>query len=83
MIIGGNKRRVIQEKNITKNDKLNFSATYKQHYIEVHLHKKEFNANAYWTVEIWHYNGGYACDSIVQRCTIRDAISYGLDGAML
>jgi len=83
MKIGGDRLRIIQNKNITKNDKYNFSATYRKHYIEVHLFKEVPGENPHWNVEIYHFDGGAACDTIVQRCNIKDAISYGLDGAML
>lgn len=84
MIIGGrHKRRIIQNKNISANTNEKFSATYKQHYIEVSIHKKEQNSNPEWSCDVWHFNGGFAVSTIVQRCTVKDAIMYALDGACL
>jgi len=83
MIIDGDRLRIIQNKNISKNDKYNFSATYKKHYIEVHLFTKKPKENPHWNIEIYHFDGGAACDTIVQKCTIKDAISYGLNKIIL
>lgn len=84
MIIGGkNGRRIIQDKNISINTSDKFSATYKKHYVEISLHKKEKGSNPEWNCDVWHFNGGFAVQTIVQRCNIRDAIVYALDGACL
>ncbi len=75
--------RIIQDKNISVKTDEKFSATYKKHYIEISLHKKEKGSNPEWNCDVWHFNGGYAVQTIVQRCTIHDAIVYSLDGALL
>lgn len=80
MKIGG---RIIQNKNISVNTDEKFSATYKQHYIEISLYKKEVGCNSEWSCNVWHFKGGSAVDTIVQRCTIHDAIVYSLNGALL
>jgi hypothetical protein len=80
MKIGG---RIIQEKNINVNTENAFSATYKQHFINVMLHKTFKGENPEWDIDVRHYNGGIAASTIVKRCTIRDAIIYALDGALL
>ena len=84
MKVGGRiKSRVIQNKNISVNTNDKFSATYKNHYIEIKLHKKIKGSNPEWSCDVWHFNGGFAVSTIVQRCTIYDAIVYSLDGALL
>ena len=80
MKVGG---RIIQNKNILVKTDKTFSATYKKHYIEISLHKKEEGSNPEWSCDVWHFNGSYAVQAIVQRCTIYDAIVYSLDGALL
>ena len=75
--------RIIQNKNISHNSEKKFCATYKQHHIEISLHKMDKGCNPEWNCDIWHFNGGTAVSTIVQRCTIRDAIIYSLDGALL
>lgn len=80
MNIGG---RIIQTGNITINTKTEFEATYKKHIINVKLHKEHKGANPEWDIDVRHFSGGIAASTIVQRCTIRDAIIEALDGAML
>lgn len=80
MNIGG---RIFRKKNITVNTEREFSATYKKHFINVNIHKEFEHENPEWNIDIRHFDGGMACDTIVKRCCIRDAVIYGLDGAML
>lgn len=80
MKVGG---RIIQNKNISVKTNEKFSATYKRHYIKIWLHKKEKGSNPEWNCYVWRFNGGYAVQAIVKRCTIHDAIVYSLDGAVL
>ena len=80
MKIGG---RIIQEKNISVNTENAFSATYKQHFINVMLYKTFEGENPEWDIDVRHYNGEIAASTIVKRCIIRDAIIYALDGALL
>ncbi len=80
MKIGG---RIIQDKNISVKTEEKFSATYKKHYIEISLHRKENGSNPEFNCDIWHFDGTYAVQTIVQRCTIHDAIIYSLDRASL
>lgn len=76
--------RIIQNKNISVNTEEHFSATYKQHYIEIQLNKSKGNGGKpYYDCDVWHFNGGFAVATIIQRCTIRDALIYALDGALL
>lgn len=80
MKIGG---RIIQDKNISVKTVEKFSATYKKHYIEISFHKQENGSNPEWNCNVWHFNGSYAVQTIVQRCTISDAIIYSLNNALL
>ncbi len=80
MKVGG---RVIQNKNISVNTETEFSATYKNHYIEIKLYKRERGENPEWNIDVWHFDGGTAVESIERRCTIHDALIYALNGAML
>lgn len=80
MMIGG---RVFRTKNISVDTETKFSTKYKKHYIEVAFHKQEGNNNPEWSVDVWHFDGTYAVETIVQRCIIRDAIIYALNGALL
>lgn len=75
--------RLIQNKNISENTADKFSATYKKHYIEIEVHEKKKGENPVFSVDVWHFNGGYAVESFVQRCSMHDAITYALNGAML
>ena len=75
--------RIIQNKNISAYTEEVFSATYKKHYIEISLHKQEKGVNPEWSCDVWGFDGSWAVQSIVQRCTIYDAIVYSLNGALL
>lgn len=79
MKIGG---RIIQNKNISVSTETDFSAKYKNHYIEIHQTKKEKGENPVFSVEIWHSGRGWAVSSEIQRCLIYDAIIWGLNGAL-
>lgn len=81
MKIGG---RIIQDSNIESNTEFIFQATYKKHYINVSLIKSGGrNSNNEYDIDVRHFDGGFAVMAIITRCSIRDAIIYALDGAML
>ncbi len=80
MKIGG---RIIQNRNIKISTGIEFSATYKQHYIEVSLYKQDKGSNPEWDCVVSSFDGGAACNTIVMRCTIHDAIVYALNSALL
>lgn len=80
MKIGG---RIILAGNISTSTTTEFSATYKRHYINVKLYKEIPGQNPEWDCDVRHFDGGMAVNTIVQRCSIHDAIVYALDGALL
>ena len=75
--------RIIQKKNITENTSEKFSATYKQHYIEIKLHSRPKGSNPEWDCKVWHFGGGIAVNTIEKRCTIHDALVFSLEKALL
>jgi hypothetical protein len=75
--------RIIQNRNISEYTEKKFSATYKQHYIEITFHRQDGNNNPEWNCAVWNFKGGWAVNTIVQMCRIHDAIIYSLNGAML
>lgn len=79
MKIGG---RIFRTDKINSNTEYLFDAYYKKHRVYVEFIKdnggmKDFN------VEVIDESGMLACDSIVTRCSIRDAVIYALNGAMI
>lgn len=80
MKIGG---RIIQNRNIEANSDSVFSARYKKHYIEVSVHKEVKEVNPEWSIDVWHFDGTYVLQTIIQRCSIREVIIYALDKAGL
>lgn len=80
MKIGG---RIILAKNIRVYTSIEFSATYKRHYINVKLYRELPGQNPEWDCDVRHYDGGIAVNTIIQRCSIHDAIVYALDGSLL
>lgn len=73
--------RIIQDKYISVNTEGEFSAVYKAHVINVKLHKKG-HTNEY-DINVRHFNGSIAANTYVNRCNIRDAIIYALEGSLL
>jgi hypothetical protein len=80
MKIGG---RIIQDRNISVNTNEKFSATYKKHYIEIEMRENDKRRNPTFSVDVWHFNGSWAVEAFVDRCSIHDAIIYALNGALL
>lgn len=79
MKIGG---RTFRSDKINSNTENLFDAYYKKHHVYVEYIKDRGGMKDY-NVEVRDETGILACDTIVTRCQIRDAIIYALDGAMI